>query len=305
MRVDSGHDKGGLGSVAGLATLAALVVLGLSTCFDPHVTTHSLTCAPASGTSGEPALCPDGFVCVAGYCDAIGGGGGKGGLSGAGGAAGGVGGTCANPIAQLCSAKNEAPCDPVCQTGCPCGLRCALSGTTSQCVAPSTATPAKKEGDVCDPAGPDDCAPGYVCTPESCQVSRCYRVCSDRSQCASDVCQAHQGIVHTVCSLPQLSGAEACDPLAPLGSNGCPSAVLACFALPPRYSLCDCPPSPGPEGSACSTYKDCDQGLACLGVSPNPNMPRCYRLCDSAGTQCPMTCTRFGSAGSFSYCALP
>jgi len=309
MRVDSGRDKGGLGSIAGLVTLAALVVVGLSTCFNPHVTTHGLICAP-SATSGEPALCPDGFVCVGGYCDAIsGGGGGKGGLSGMGGAVGGAagnGGTCANPIPQLCAAKNESPCDPVCQTGCPCGLRCAVSGATSKCMAPATATPAKQEGDVCDPSGPDDCAPGYMCTLEVCGVGRCYLVCSDKSQCASDVCQAHTGIVHKVCSLPQLSGAEGCDPLASPGANGCPSPVLACFVLSPKNSFCDCPPSPGPEGQTCLNYKSCDQGLACLNFNPDPmSQGTCYRLCDSAGTQCmTRTCMAFGG-GTFSYCALP
>jgi hypothetical protein len=302
MRAMRGGDRGNRARIAGLVTLAGLLVLGLATCFNPHVNPHGLTCAP--GISGEPALCPDGFVCVAGFCDAIGGnGGGGGGASGMNGAAGGAGGgTCANPVAELCATKSETPCDPVCQTGCPCGLRCAVSGTTSQCVLPSTVTPAKQEGDVCDPSGPDSCAPGYVCTPEACNVSRCYRVCSDKSQCASDVCQGHSGIVHKVCSLPQLSGAQGCDPLAAPGSNGCPSSVLACFALPPRNSLCDCPPSPGQEGQACQLYRDCDQGLVCLGASPDPKLPRCYRLCSSAGTQCPTTCTAFGS---FSYCALP
>jgi hypothetical protein len=309
MRVDSGRDKGRPASTAGLAWLGGFIVLGLSTCFDPHVTPHGLTCAPGSA-AGEPGRCPDGFVCVGGFCDAIGGSGvgGKGGLSGPGGAAGGGpgggGATCANPIAQLCSAKNETPCDPVCQTGCPCGLRCAVSGPTSQCVAPSTVTPPKQEGDVCDSSGPDVCAPGFVCAMEACGVGRCYRVCSDRSQCVSEVCQAHSGIVHKVCSLPQLSGAQGCDPLAPPDSNRCPSPVLTCFALGAKFSFCDCPPKGGKEGETCSNYQNCDQGLVCIG--PDPTKGTCYRLCDSGANQCPTTtCMPIGSGGSFSYCPLP
>jgi hypothetical protein len=301
MRVDSGRDKGRLASTAGLAGLGGFIVLGLSTCFNPHVTPHGLTCAPGSA-AGEPPLCPDGFVCVGGYCDAIGGNGvgGKGGLSGPGGAAGGAAGsggaTCANPITQLCSAKNETPCDPVCQTGCPCGMRCAVSGATSQCVAPSTATPAKKEADLCDPSGPDTCAPGYVCTPESCGINRCYRLCSDITQCKSEVCQTHPGVNHKVCNLDVFGGGRVCDPLGPPGSNGCPSPVMACFVVSSKESWCDCPPAPGTEGQACVNYKDCGQGLACL--SPGT----CFRLSDSAGTQCPTTYMPFGS---FFYCALP
>lgn len=300
-----GSSPSGRGPVIlGLLTL----LLCLPTCYSPRITPQGLKCAMRSGTPPTADVCPDGFVCVGGFCD-LGGqgggagssGGGKGGGSGAAGQAG-QGGTCASPIAPLCSGQGESPCDPVCQTGCACGLRCVASGATPQCVPPATVTPAKLEGDICDPSAADSCAPGYVCAPEPCGVNlgRCYQYCRDSSQCGAQACRSHAGITRQVCNLAPAGGTSVCDPIA---NTGCESPILACYiSADPKKTICDCPGTKhAKNGESCNISQDCDMGLTCLSVQPDPSHPKCVPLCGPSSPQCATDCVMLGS-GPFTYC---
>jgi len=303
-------------------------VLGAAgACYAPHIVPNGLKCAASTNP------CPDGFTCVAGVCASAGGAGGRGGqgaagnlggMSGISGMAGNGGATCPNPITPLCSGDpSQQPCDPVCQTGCPCGMRCAAVAATgvggaggagvasSQCVVPAAAAVSPQEGEVCDPTN-DACAPGFVCAHEPCGATnfgRCYRLCRDiqptppatgpTSTCSmAATCNSRTDIGFDVCGLPTQTGVNACDPYA---NTGC-HAPLNCNAVGFRETFCDCPPaSPGRAGDVCLNWTQCDVQLICLKQTNSPST--CFTLCKSSSPDCP-NCTSLGS-GDFSYCATP
>jgi hypothetical protein len=269
-----------------------------SGCYDPKITSGGLTCA--SGT--KP--CPDGFVCSGDVCVKAGAAMSTGGVSGGTGGAGtggsgtgGAGGQCANPIAPLCQttpAGSMSECDPVCQTGCGCGLRCNVTMTGVACAPPEGA---KLVGAICQP-GSDDCAPGLACLEESCgtNLGRCYRYCRDAAGCGAS----------GVCAMPVLrpdgteSGQRACalgaSPCDAIARTGCPDPALNCYVTAPNQTICDCPGGRNrPQGETCDSYNDCAVGLWCLSVASAPS--RCYKLCrstaDCAG------CMVQGSAGGY------
>jgi hypothetical protein len=285
-----------------VATLLALGSWAIG-CYDPKITPGGLRCA--SGTKA----CPDGFVCSGAVCVTAGpatatggagtGGAGRGGAGagGTGAGTGGAGGQCANPIAPLCQTTVTGPgsgCDPVCQTGCGCGLRCNVTMTGVACAPPAGA---KLVGAICQP-GADDCAPGLACLEESCgtNLGRCYRYCRDSQQCGTN----------GVCAMPVLrpdgteSGQRACA-LGPttcdaIARTGCPDPALNCYVTGPNQTICDCPGGRNrAQGDTCDGYNDCAPGLWCLSVAGAPS--RCYKLCrstaDCAG------CMFQGSAASY------
>lgn len=278
--------------VGATVLLAALAAYG---CYDPKIS-DKLVCAAAPAKA-----CPDGFVCSGNLCVRSGAqtgtggrGGGTGGAGTGGRATGGAGGQCPNPIVPLCQTSSaSATCDPVCQTGCGCGLRCNVTTAGLGCAPPQGA---KKVGELCQ-SGSDDCAPGLVCLQEACgtNVARCYRYCMDGSACGTN------GVCGTSVELPNgtSSGQRACD----LGDSacdavartGCPDPALTCFMAGPNSTRCDCPSGLNrAAGENCSGYNDCAAGLTCLSVG---GPARCYKLCrgnsDCAG------CTIIGTAGGF------
>ena len=268
------------------ALLGALA--GASGCYNPHVVSGQLQCASIS------PQCPDGFSCASGYCVSNSAAG-QGGAGGAG--AGGAGGTtCANPIQPLCtSAAAPAVCDPVCQTGCPCGQRCVVTTGGTKCVAP--AAEALTVGMVCRPEA-DACAPGLTCLKEACgtDLGRCYRFCDpNQPMCGAGVCGTpvrlpdNSDSGQRVCDL----GNQQCDPFS---GTGCVDPALFCYALLPNQT-CDCPTGVNAqEGDKCTYYNDCAVGLACVGTTTGDH---CVKLCQAAA-DCPgSTCTLFGAIG---YC---
>jgi hypothetical protein len=304
----------GVPATAAVAACLVPVVLGVLAlgCYQPKVVSGKLKCALSTNA------CPDGFSCVAGVCVAPGsapggrgaaggrfgmggdGGGGRGagGVTGGGGAGGAV---CTNPVISLCAVPaTSAACDPVCQTGCDCGLRCNVSNAGLGCEA---ATGTKTLGQLCQVAAQttrDDCAPGLICLKEACGASlgRCYRFCRDSNMCGAS------GACAKVVPLPNgtPSGQRACDltdeACDPYATGACPDPALHCYVTGPNQTTCDCPGMPGAEGQEgdrCSAYNDCAAGLACLQVA---GASQCVRLCRSSAD-----CASCAAFGSVSYCA--
>lgn len=268
-------------------------------CFDPKIESGNLHCAPADNA------CPDGFTCSTGFCVT------KGDAAASDVRADGADGpatdltdaaptdkpsdatTCPNPVAALCSpaAGATAACDPVCQTGCPCGQRCTVSGSGPVCAA-QVAAGAKVLGQTCVPST-DDCAPGLACLREACgsNLGRCYRFCRDASMCGTDVACATQVNSSNDMALGQLAcdlAEQTCDPIA---GTGCPDAALSCFVTTAGHTICDCPGRARREGDSCRGYDDCALGLACLQST-------CVRLCRSTSD-----CASCTVLGSIRYCA--
>jgi hypothetical protein len=284
---------------------AGVVAALTAGCYRPNVVPGGLKC------SLPDHECPDGFTCRGDSCvsesAAAGGstgganpGGGSTGAGGTGGA-GGMGGgaeTCATPIEPLCAPPaSSSGCDPACQTGCGCGLRCSLTTSGTACATP---VGSKGVGQLCQVGvGADDCAPGFVCLREACgsDLGRCYRFCRDSSMCpASNACAR-------VVTLPNgaSSGQRVCD-MTDQGCDlyaaaPCPDPALRCYVTGLTHTACDCPNADKAEGEACSQYTDCQKGLACLKVGSSPS--QCLRLCRSTA-DCP-TCLALSAV--VSYCA--
>lgn len=274
--------------------VALLIAAWFLGCYQPKVVPGHLKCGPPS----KP--CPDGFTCVDDLCQAKGDGGLVGGGAGGGAGMGGAGGapSCDNPVGPLCASTDvSSGCDPVCQTGCACGQRCLVLEAGLGC---STASGAKALGRICQP-GADECRPGLACLAESCgtNLGRCRRMCRDASVCTGGGSCTRPILLANLTPSGQNAcdlGDEKCDPYA---TSGCPDPSLHCYVTGPSHTSCDCPSTPGSEGTegqVCSAYNDCAVGLACIQAGGSS---RCMRLCQSAA-DCP-TCAAFGSV---KYCAL-
>ena len=277
-----------------LVAAVALVTAGAVGCFDPKVVPGGLRCAAAPSKE-----CPDGFVCIGGLCQSAeaAGTGGRGGAGGGGGK-GGAGGTCAMPIASMCvTPAGGAPgCDPVCQNGCGCGMRCNLTATGTVC------TPVqgqKKVGDLCSPTA-DDCSPGLFCYSEACgtNLGRCARFCREHATCGPG------GVCGTPSRFPggALSAQKVCNagvqanPCDAFAGTGCPDPAFVCYATG-QSTKCDCPTGLNRHaGQDCSFPNDCAAGLTCLSLG---GLSRCHQLCrtsvDCGGAACTIS-------GSFGFC---
>lgn len=279
---------------AALAVLILLGVWGSRGCYDPKISTMpGLLCAKPPGKQ-----CPDGFSCTSGRCVAGDGAGGAGLSGGTGGAAGtgGAGGTCANPILPLCSGTVGTACDPVCQTGCGCGLRCNVTSSGASC---ASRLGTKGLGVICQP-GSDDCAPGYVCLKEVCgtNLGRCYRFCRDGTPCASFGC-------NTAVTLDSVTTSQLVCNVADSVCNiydgtGCLDAALKCYVAG-THAKCDCPRTSGTPlnvGDTCVNYNDCGTGLVCLTVS-GATQSQCFRLCQTAADCGGSTCMSLGPVGGY------
>jgi hypothetical protein len=283
---------------AGLWICAAAATAAIG-CFDPKIESGNLHCAPSDNA------CPDGFTCSVGFCvtkadaatsdlraDAADGSNSDV-IDAASADKPSDAAICPNPVAALCStaAGVAGACDPVCQTGCPCGQRCTVSGSGAVCTAQTTSS-AKAIGQTCVPST-DDCAPGLACLREACgsNLGRCYRFCRDASMCTSGVGCATQVNSSNDMALGQLAcdlAEQTCDPIA---GTGCPDAALSCFVTTAGHTICDCPGRSRREGESCGGYDDCAQGLACL-------QSVCVRLCRSTSD-----CSSCTALGSIHYCA--
>lgn len=271
-----------------VAALAGGVATG---CYNPKVTPGRLHCA-----TPPSKLCPDGLTCVAGLCETASSFGGRGGGSGGAGGGGAGGSTCAMPVTSLCETPaGTTGCDPVCQTGCGCGLRCRnLTTTGTACVAPLGR---KVIGDICNPES-DECSPGQVCLKESCgtNLGRCFRYCREHVTCGPG------GVCGTPIQLPG-GGASAfkvcnvadqvptCDAFA---RTGCLDPAFVCYVAG-QNAKCDCPSGLNrAEGQNCMLYNDCAPGLTCLKLG---GVSQCHRLCRT-NTDCGgAACTFTGSSG--------
>jgi hypothetical protein len=270
-----------------LSTAGVFIAAAIFSCYNPKVG-PSLVCA------APPAKqCPDGFKCGPdNLCVGIGVS--TGGTSGG---TGGAGGACANPIISLCSSTTPVtPCDPVCQTGCPCGLQCALTATGVGCVAQGGS---QLEGQVCHPAA-DNCAPGYVCVKDACSnMGRCHRFCltTDSNVCtASMVCGTPVPLANGTGSSQRACnfGDASCNAVS---QTGCPDPALICFATGLSSSLCDCPSGKNlAQGDDCVDYNDCLPGLWCLRLTQD-GPTQCLRLCNSTA-DCP-GCTFLGPSRGY------
>ena len=294
--------KQSLQRTAGLGFLALLgltVTVSLGSCYNPNIVNGGLHCS-------EGGRCPDGFVCH-------------------------PTGRCYRPDSgptdcgstQLCNDPPPAgqACNVVCQTGCGCGQRCNVAGSSSRCVAGGD----KTLGQPCTftysgEPGFDDCQPGLICLSETAKacagLNRCYRLCSSDDQCNKpdpnvrclvQVTQPNAPVSFLACEVPH----QACDPVA---KTGCLSSLLTCFVLSAGQTLCDCqtnvaklpPDKAGLEGSACTAYSDCKPGLTCIslpgdgGAVTSTCRPVCAvakPACATAGTSCKPI------AGDYGYCA--
>jgi hypothetical protein len=286
---------------AAVAAALTLAFVFLAACFNPRITSGSLRCAP----TGKP--CPDNFNCNAsGFCVTAGSP--LGGTGGTAGSSGGTGGdtSCANPVAALCAPPGGlGGCDPICQTGCTCGLECGITSTGSPACFDNPGT--KVTGQVCTP-GSQECVPGDVCLKETCgnNLGRCYRFCRTDNECKPGVC-----LTQVTSSSNASTGLMACNQgnvmCQAFENMGCPDNAFVCYITGPNLTACDCPnPVPSDQkqiGDACLGYNDCALHLACLDLSDGAGR-RCYKLCKT-NTDCPGTmCTTVGGTAGF-YCPIP
>jgi len=260
----------------------AAAATALAGCYDPKIESGNLHCAPPDNA------CPEGFLCSAGVCLS------RGDASVAdhpGADLLPADGGCATPVTPLCTPAAGVVtgiCDPVCQTGCPCGQRCSVAGTGAVCVAQGGS---KGAGQVCSPSA-DDCLAGYACLREGCgsNLGRCYRFCREATMCAAGVACSTTVNSSNDMALGQLAcdlAEQTCDPLA---GTGCPDPALSCFATSTGHTICDCPGRNRHEGESCRGYDDCAAGLACLNGT-------CVKLCASTAD-----CAGCVALGNIHYC---
>jgi hypothetical protein len=221
------------------SSVLCVVVVG---CFRPNIQDGGFTCA-----EGAPA-CPDGFHCVTtdNRCYKA--------------DSGPEVSVCASPVEMPCNA-GPAPgeaCNPICQTGCPCGERCTVVNGATRCLAAGP----KLVGELCDLHN-DNCGAGFGCVAETCgtDLGRCYRFCNAEVTCPDSLrCSIPNGSF-SVCDIAP----QSCD--ATTGA-GCPDPALACYQLG-GATRCDCRGT-AQLGDPCTFYNDCVPGLTCVAVGGGP-----------------------------------
>lgn len=207
----------------------------------------------------------------------------------------------------------EEICDPVAQTGCEAGEKCAsvdidgFGTVRTWCVA---------DGDVplggactTTPPGPgtgfDDCVAGHACV-----SSKCRRMCTVESDsCSNDEACVAVSTLHS-----DIGGVGVCDPLCdPLAQDCAPEPDqpfgTGCY-LSINSGNATCAPAraeddggmPGVQGSPCMYLNTCAVGYGCNllddPISPWGNV--CAYYCDAADTGGP-TCNDGDGPGPFGY----
>jgi hypothetical protein len=265
------------------AVLPVLLVLGAfgSGCYKPKIQDGGLLC-------GDGGACPEGFKCRDGKCRNT------------------PPTVCpaTNPhVDMICPAQPGSPCDPICQTGCPCG-RCNLNGYALDCTIAGT----KDTGAICNTTQ-DDCAPGNVCL-NDCdgKIARCYRFCETGSASSPSVCAGQ------LCDVPvndpdggatELSVCEppvrACNPVG--DSGDCGSAALGCYITSNGVTACDCKGA-AQLGDPCGPYNSCAAGLRCVFVN---GATTCFQTCLVSMPDCaaPKVCKQAPGSPTYGYCDTP
>ena len=265
--------------------MAAVVLVAAGVrCYKPNVQDGGLLCADA-GTK-----CPEGFQCHSdGRCHS------------------GPEQACQASVPHInpiCTGPSNSPCDPVCQSGCPCG-RCNLVGKALMCTPPGS----KQAGDLCNAAS-DDCAAGNVCL-NDCGggVARCFRYCGVGSNINQGVCQGQ------ACDVPVddaidggATNLTVCEPPAkpctnPVGDSGeCGSSALGCYITSTGETVCDCKGA-GLPGTGCGPYNSCIAGYRCIQIGA----AKCFQTCAIGGMDCPASqvCKPAPGSPNFGYCDAP
>ncbi|MDZ4694070.1 MAG: hypothetical protein SGI86_02915 [Deltaproteobacteria bacterium] len=301
-------------------------------CYNPELANKTdLRCAPTG------KKCPDTLVCneVTNFCVAKTTGtggtggvgtGGTGGVVVNGGTAGttrtgGTGGTqamCIGPLPTAsCSVATQTRgiCDPVCQRGCACDQRCAISGTEADCVAPRGVI---QVGESCNPKV-DACRPGAVCLTEWAEAkcgSHCYRNCRVDADCGMGAhCTVDLELQGAVLPVKVCDNApENCSPI--FGKGACGNAQLhpypsfGCYLMGTDYpdeATCECA-GVVKEGEACKYERECLPGHTCIEGANN--IGYCRKVCPllapvEANTICggpTFRCASYFGSKQFGYC---
>jgi hypothetical protein len=217
---------------------------------------------------------------------------------------------CLTPV-STCTPRAGLTCDPVCQSGCGCNTKCAVSSTNVfTCNAPfnNTRTFLKTE-DPCQPFllgtadQTDACQPGDVCLEDGCN-DRCYHYCATDADCPTSKCSVDAGGGMKVCELKF----QTCNPIRNIGESGCATTGMACY-LSPTYTdkrICDCPFMTVGEGEPCKRSRDCFAGFVCVDPTSS-NAFVCRRACATLplGYTCqggPGRCTLLNGSPTYGFC---
>jgi hypothetical protein len=216
------------------------------------------------------------------------------------------------PIAA-CTPANTQGCDPVCQTKCGCGERCAMDSGMPTCKKQSG--PFVGSGGTCQ-TSQDLCQPGFLCLRESADVdacgAHCYRHCRadadcpGGAKCATEV-QFPSGAGTKVCSSPP----EACDPFVGRCTNTGqrPFPLFGCYVMSKtetNLTSCECAGTK-PVGAACMFEHECVPGAECFFLQ---GAGLCRKVCSTelvVGPNpgpCPANqiCTPFPGSAKYGYC---
>lgn len=217
------------------------------------------------------------------------------------------------PIAA-CTPANTQGCDPVCQTKCGCGERCAMDSGMPTCKKQSG--PFVGNGGNCQ-TSQDLCQPGFLCLRESADVdacgAHCYRHCRadadcpGGAKCTTEV-QFPSGAGTKVCSSPP----EACDPFVGRCTNTGlrPFPLFGCYVLSKtetNLTSCECAGTK-PVGAACTFEHECVPGAECFFLPGSGG--QCRKTCSTelvVGPNpgpCPanQACVPFPGSAKYGYC---
>ena len=292
--------------------LVPLLLALAAACYKPGINEGDFICGPNGA-------CPDGFKCQTdNRCY-------RNGLPADGGSSSDAPADTGPAMDMMCfqgvTCSSGPPpgqiCDPVCQTGCGCGMKCAAPGVPPLC----TALPAKPVDfyDECTgEATGDNCRPGAVCAAETQAAcgTHCYRACrgdddcGPGSRCRDDYYSKAGAVFITKICSPRL---EACSPVGPTPecSNPLlrkrPFPTFACYlfdAGKEDAAVCECAGTLD-LGQLCPGRHSCKPGLECL-LGPAGDQ-RCRRLCTLGGPgpsiDCAVgTCRALGTSTRYGAC---
>ncbi len=281
------------------------LVVWVAGCGGGHTT--AMVCTPGASVSCTgPAGCSGGQVCSAdgtsyGACNCGGTDGGLGTDSGV------VDGSMMTADAGADAGTDPNACDPLANTGCGAGEKCAWkvesldpppgTGLTT-CVPDGTAS----VGDACSVAAPgdggyDDCVGGSWCV-----GGVCAPICDTAAgTCTGGVCRAYSG------RFTDRTGVGVCVPTCDPLAQDCADTTHGCFlSVSDGAASCSSPSfsTTGQQGDACMYTNGCARGFGCH----LPNAPTsatgvlCAYYCDAGGGSGP-SCTDASGPGTGFGCA--